>query len=133
IVTADEIPDPQVLSLRSYRIPGSGPDDGGRILMQEGTTADMIWSVAELIEFISRSITLEPGDIIATGTPSGVGVFRDPPVFLLPGDRARCEIDGIGFVENPIIDWTDDDDPDDDDSETLSLDRDELDELIGGH
>ncbi|MFL5710012.1 MAG: fumarylacetoacetate hydrolase family protein, partial [Chloroflexota bacterium] len=133
LVTADEIPDPQVLSLRSYRIPGSGPDDGGRILMQEGTTADMIWSVAELIEFISRSITLEPGDIIATGTPSGVGVFRDPPVFLLPGDRARCEIDGIGFVENPIIDWTDDDDPDDDDSETLSLDRDELDELIGGH
>jgi 2-keto-4-pentenoate hydratase/2-oxohepta-3-ene-1,7-dioic acid hydratase in catechol pathway len=133
LVTADEIPDPQVLSLRSYRIPGSGPDDGGRILMQEGTTADMIWSVAELIEFISRSITLEPGDIIATGTPSGVGVFRDPPVFLLPGDRARCEIEGIGFVENPIIDWTDDDDPDDDDSETLSLDRDELDELIGGH
>ncbi|MFL5649426.1 MAG: fumarylacetoacetate hydrolase family protein [Chloroflexota bacterium] len=133
LVTADEIPDPQVLSLRSYRIPGSGPDDGGRVLMQEGTTADMIWSVAELIEFISRSITLEPGDIIATGTPSGVGVFRDPPVFLLPGDRARCEIEGIGFVENPIIDWTDDDDPDDDDSETLSLDRDELDELIGGH
>ncbi|MFL5682450.1 MAG: fumarylacetoacetate hydrolase family protein, partial [Chloroflexota bacterium] len=133
LVTADEIPDPQALRLRSYRIPGSGPDDGGRILMQDGTTADMIWSVAELIEFISRSITLEPGDIIATGTPSGVGVFRDPPVFLLPGDRARCEIDGIGFVENPIIDWTDDDDPDDDDSETLSLDRDELDELIGGH
>jgi 2-keto-4-pentenoate hydratase/2-oxohepta-3-ene-1,7-dioic acid hydratase in catechol pathway len=133
LVTADEIPDPQALRLRSYRIPGSGPDDGGRILMQDGTTADMIWSVAELIEFISRSITLEPGDIIATGTPSGVGVFRDPPVFLLPGDRARCEIDGIGFVENPIIDWTDDDDEDDDDSETQSLDRDELDELIGGH
>jgi len=134
LVTADEIPDPQQLRLRSYRIPGSGPDDGGRVLMQDGTTADMIWSVAQLIEFISRSITLEPGDIIATGTPSGVGVFRAPPVFLLPGDRARCEIDGIGFVENPIIDWTDDDDTDDDDdSETLSLDRDELDELIGGH
>jgi 2-keto-4-pentenoate hydratase/2-oxohepta-3-ene-1,7-dioic acid hydratase in catechol pathway len=101
--------------------------------MQDGTTADMIWNVAELIEFISRSITLEPGDIIATGTPSGVGVFRDPPVFLLPGDRARCEIDGIGWVENPIVDWSDEDDEDDDDIESLGLDRDELDELIGGH
>jgi len=130
LVTADEIPDPQQLRLRSYRIPGSGPDDGGRVLMQDGTTADMIWTVAELIEFISRSITLEPGDIIATGTPSGVGVFRDPPVFLLPGDRARCEIDGIGWVENPIVDWSDEDDEDDDD---IGLDGDELDELIGGH
>jgi len=133
LVTADEIPDPQQLRLRSYRIPGSGPDDGGQVLMQDGTTADMIWTVAELIEFISRSITLEPGDIIATGTPSGVGVFRDPPVFLLPGDRARCEIDGIGWVENPIVDWSDEDDEDDDDIESLGLDRDELDELIGGH
>jgi 2-keto-4-pentenoate hydratase/2-oxohepta-3-ene-1,7-dioic acid hydratase in catechol pathway len=127
LVTADEIPDPQTLRLRSYRIPGSGPDDGGRILMQDSTTADMIWGVAELIEFISRSITLEPGDIIATGTPAGVGVFRDPPVFLVPGDRARCEIDGIGSVENPIIDWSDEDD------ESFDLDPDELDELIGGH
>jgi 2-keto-4-pentenoate hydratase/2-oxohepta-3-ene-1,7-dioic acid hydratase in catechol pathway len=76
--------------------------------MQDATTADMIWSVAELIEHISRAITLEPGDIIATGTPSGVGVFRDPPVFLEPGDRVRCEIEGIGSVENPIIDWSDD-------------------------
>ena len=58
--------------------------------------------------FISRHITLEPGDVIATGTPSGVGVFRDPPVFLEPGDRVRCEIEGIGSVENPIVDWTDD-------------------------
>jgi len=129
LVTADEIPDPQALRLRSYRIPGSGPDDGGRILMQDGTTADMIWTVAELIEYISGSITLDPGDIIATGTPSGVGVFRDPPIFLLPGDRVRCEIDGIGSVENPIIDWSDVDDDDD----GFGLDQDELDELIGGH
>jgi acylpyruvate hydrolase len=107
LVTADEIPDPQALRLRSWRLPGSGPDDGAEILMQDGTTADMIWGVAELIEFISNSITLEPGDIIATGTPSGVGVFRDPPVFLLPGDRVRCEIEGIGAVENPVIDWSD--------------------------
>jgi 2-keto-4-pentenoate hydratase/2-oxohepta-3-ene-1,7-dioic acid hydratase in catechol pathway len=75
--------------------------------MQDGTTADMIWGVDELIAFISSSVTLEPGDIVATGTPSGVGVFRDPPVFLEPGDRVRCEIDGVGSVENPVIDWTD--------------------------
>ena len=107
-VPADEMPDPQQLRLRSWRIPGSGPDAGRPMLMQDGTTADMIWGVAELIEFISAAITLEPGDIIATGTPSGVGVFRDPPVFLEPGDRARCEIEGIGRVENPVIDWSDD-------------------------
>jgi 2-keto-4-pentenoate hydratase/2-oxohepta-3-ene-1,7-dioic acid hydratase in catechol pathway len=82
--------------------------------MQDATTADMIWTVAELIEHISRSITLEPGDVIATGTPSGVGVYHDPPVFLAPGDRVRCEVDGIGAVENTVIDWTEDDDDTDD-------------------
>ena len=123
-VTADEIPDPQQLRLRSWRIPGSGPDAGRAILMQDGTTADMIWSVAELIEWISRSITLEPGDVIATGTPSGVGVFRDPPVFLVPGDRVRCEIEGIGSVENPVIDWTDD-------LEETDLGEFSLEEIIG--
>jgi len=106
-VTADEIPDPQALRLRSWRIPGAGPDAGRETLMQDGTTADMIWSVVELIEHISRAITLVPGDIIATGTPSGVGIFRDPPVLLDPGDRVRCEIEGIGSVENPVIDWSD--------------------------
>jgi len=106
MVTADEIPDPQQLRLRSWRIPGSGPDAGEALLMQDGSTSDMIWSVAELIEFITAVITLEPGDIVVTGTPSGVGVFRDPPVFLVPGDRARCEIDAIGTVENPVVDWS---------------------------
>jgi len=76
--------------------------------MQDGSTADMIFPIPELVEFISRHITLEPGEVIATGTPSGVGVFRDPPVFLEPGDRVRCEIDGIGSVENPVVDWTED-------------------------
>ncbi len=107
-VTADEIPDPQTLRLWSWIVPGSGKRAGREVLMQEGTTADMIWGVAELIEYISRSITLEPGDIIATGTPSGVGVYRDPPVFLQPGDRARCEIERICSVENPVVDWSDD-------------------------
>jgi 2-keto-4-pentenoate hydratase/2-oxohepta-3-ene-1,7-dioic acid hydratase in catechol pathway len=75
--------------------------------MQDGTTADMIHDVPSLVAFISSVITLEPGDVIATGTPSGVGVFRDPPVFLEPGDSVRCEIEGIGSVENPIVDWSD--------------------------
>ena len=69
--------------------------------MQDGTTADMIFGIPELIEFISAAITLEPGDVIATGTPSGVGVFREPPVFLEPGDRVRCEIEGIGSGREP--------------------------------
>ena len=97
------------LRLRSWRIPGPGrPGAGEPQLMQDGSTADMIFGIPELISFISRHITLEPGDVIATGTPSGVGVFRDPPVFLEPGDRVRCEVDGIGAVENPIVDWMDD-------------------------
>jgi 2-keto-4-pentenoate hydratase/2-oxohepta-3-ene-1,7-dioic acid hydratase in catechol pathway len=108
-VTADQLDPTAGLRLRSWRIPGPGrPGAGEPQPMQDGTTADMIFSIPELIAFISRHITLDPGDLIATGTPSGVGVFRDPPVFLEPGDRVRCEIEGIGSVENPIVDWTDD-------------------------
>ncbi|MBA2299303.1 MAG: fumarylacetoacetate hydrolase family protein, partial [Chloroflexi bacterium] len=102
LVTPDEIDPKAGLRLRSWRIDG----DGGVHLMQDGSTADLIHDVPALIAFISAAITLEPGDIIATGTPSGVGVFRDPPVFLEPGDRVRCEIEGIGTVENPVIDWS---------------------------
>jgi 2-keto-4-pentenoate hydratase/2-oxohepta-3-ene-1,7-dioic acid hydratase in catechol pathway len=101
-VTPDEVDPVAGLRLRSWRI----TPDGTEHLMQDGNTRDLIWGVAELIAFISASITLREGDIIATGTPSGVGVFRDPPVFLEPGDRVCCEIDGIGSVENPIIDWS---------------------------
>ena len=108
-VTADEL-DPAA-GLRAPLAggsPGSGPDAGTPILMQDGSTADMVFDVPALVELHPRHITLEPGDLIATGTPAGVGVFRDPPVFLEPGDRVRCEIEGIGMVENPIVDWTDD-------------------------
>jgi len=104
--TPDELDDPHGLRLRSWRIPGAGPDAGRRVAMQDGTTADMLWRIPELIEFVSRAITLEPGDLLATGTPAGVGVFRDPPVFLVPGDRARCEVEALGWVENPVVDWT---------------------------
>ena len=101
-VTADELDPRDGLRLRSWRITA----DGTEHQMQDGTTRDMIWDVPALVAFISAHITLEPGDIIATGTPSGVGVFRDPPVFLEPGDRVRCEVEGIGAVENPIVDVT---------------------------
>ncbi len=73
------------------------------MLMQDGNTSDMIFRIPELIEFVTASISLEPGDLISTGTPAGVGVFRTPPVFLEPGDRVRVEIEGIGSVENPIV------------------------------
>jgi 2-keto-4-pentenoate hydratase/2-oxohepta-3-ene-1,7-dioic acid hydratase in catechol pathway len=102
-VSRDDLDPAAGLRLRSWRI----SPDGTEHLMQDGSTADMIWDVPALIEYITVAITLEPGDLIATGTPSGVGVFRDPPVFLQPGDRVRCEIEGIGTVENPIVDWSD--------------------------
>jgi 2-keto-4-pentenoate hydratase/2-oxohepta-3-ene-1,7-dioic acid hydratase in catechol pathway len=107
-VTTDELDPRDGLALRSWRIPASGEGAGTPVPMQAGNTADMLYDVPALVSFISRYITLEPGDLIATGTPAGVGVFRDPPVFLEPGDRVRCEIEGIGMVENPIVDWTED-------------------------
>jgi 2-keto-4-pentenoate hydratase/2-oxohepta-3-ene-1,7-dioic acid hydratase in catechol pathway len=115
-VTADELPNPGELRLRSWLIPGRGPRTGERIPMQDGTTADMLYDIPALIEFVTQTITLEPGDILSTGTPAGVGVYRDPPVFLQPGDRARCEVEGVGWVENPVIDWSEveaEDDPGD--------------------
>ncbi len=105
-VTADELDPAAGVRLRSWRIPGTGETAGTLQPMQDGTTTDLIFGIPELIAFITRSITLEPGDLIATGTPAGVGVFRDPPVYLEPGDRVRCEIDGIGAVENPVVDWS---------------------------
>lgn len=98
------------LRVRSWIIPGRGTGAGAERLMQDASTADMLWSIPELIARISAAITLEPGDVIATGTPAGVGVFRVPPVFLEPGDRVRCEVEGIGSVANDIIDWSDLDD-----------------------
>ena len=71
--------------------------------MQDSTTANMVFGVAEIVAFISQAITLEPGDLIATGTPAGVGVFRDPQVLLKPGDEITIEIDGIGALTNPVV------------------------------
>lgn len=94
IVTADEIPDPQRLKLRCF-VNGE--------LRQESDTGQMIHSVAEQIEYLSTAFTLETGDLIATGTPEGVGVSREPQAFLIPGDVVRCEIDGIGAIQNRVV------------------------------
>jgi len=93
IVTADEIPDPQALALRCFV-------NGEK--RQESTTANMIHSVAAQIEYLSTAFTLEPGDLIATGTPEGVGAGMDPPQYLKAGDVVRCEVDGIGAIENRV-------------------------------
>jgi 5-carboxymethyl-2-hydroxymuconate isomerase len=93
IVTADELPDPQTLRI-SARVNGE--------TMQEASTGDMIFGIAEILSFCSRSITLEPGDLVLTGTPSGVGAFREPPVFLRAGDRVEVEVEGIGTLGNPV-------------------------------
>jgi 2-keto-4-pentenoate hydratase/2-oxohepta-3-ene-1,7-dioic acid hydratase in catechol pathway len=93
VVPAAEVPDPQALGIRAVL--------NGRT-MQDSSTANMIFGVAEIVSFISQVITLEPGDLIATGTPAGVGVFRDPPVFLQPGDEITIEIDGLGALTNPV-------------------------------
>ncbi|HLA07609.1 MAG TPA: fumarylacetoacetate hydrolase family protein [Anaerolineales bacterium] len=91
----DEIRDPQALSV-STRVNGE--------TLQHGNTRDMIFSVAESIAFISQLMTLQPGDIIATGTPAGVGFKREPPIFLRHGDIVEVEIEGIGILRNPVVD-----------------------------
>ncbi len=93
LVSADEIPDPQALDLRCEV-------NGER--MQHGHTADMLFPVARLIEYLSGFMALEPGDVIATGTPAGIGAFRTPPRWLQPGDRIRMAISRIGVLEHSI-------------------------------
>jgi 2,4-didehydro-3-deoxy-L-rhamnonate hydrolase len=93
IATRDEVPDPQNLSIRCIL--------NGEV-MQDGTTSKMIFSVAELISFLSHGMTLEPGDVIMTGTPPGVGMARDPQVWLKAGDEVSIEIEGLGTLPNPV-------------------------------
>jgi acylpyruvate hydrolase len=95
VVMRDEIPDPANLAIRSS-VNGEA--------WQDSSTADMIWDVPTLLAFITRSITLDPGDIVATGTPAGVGHFHQPPRYLVGGDVMVCEIAGIGRLENAIVD-----------------------------
>jgi 2-keto-4-pentenoate hydratase/2-oxohepta-3-ene-1,7-dioic acid hydratase in catechol pathway len=94
IVPAFEVPDPQALELIT-RLNGE--------VVQQASTSDMIFSVAAAISFISTIMSLEPGDIIATGTPSGVGSAQSPPRFLAPGDRIEVEIEAIGTIANAVL------------------------------
>lgn len=93
IVTADEIIDPHSLGIRTFV-------NGEK--RQDSNTADLIYPIDEQIEYLSTAFTLEPGDILLTGTPEGVGIAMDPPRFLQGGDVVRCEIDKIGAIENTV-------------------------------
>ncbi len=95
IVTSDELPDPHRLRLRTW-VNGE--------LRQESNTKELIFDCFALVEHFSTAFTLEPGDLVATGTPSGVGITMKPPCLLKAGDVVRVEIEGIGQIENPVID-----------------------------
>ena len=94
LVTRDEIPDPHVLDIRTVV---SGEE------MQHSSTKHLIFNVNYLIDYLSHIFALEPGDVITTGTPAGVGLFRNPPRFLKPGDTVRIELEKVGILENPVI------------------------------
>jgi 2-keto-4-pentenoate hydratase/2-oxohepta-3-ene-1,7-dioic acid hydratase in catechol pathway len=94
LVTADEVPDPHALGIR-LRLNGK--------TMQDSNTGQMIFSVGAVLAYLSQVFTIEPGDLIFTGTPSGVGFARKPPVFLKGGDVVEVEIDGLGVLRNPVV------------------------------
>ena len=95
ITTPDEVDDPQNLRIRTL-LNGE--------TMQDASTSEMIFGCSEQIATLSTAFTLEPGDLVSTGTPAGVGFARQPPVFLRAGDSVRVEIDGVGAIENPVVD-----------------------------
>jgi 2,4-didehydro-3-deoxy-L-rhamnonate hydrolase len=94
LIPAAEIADPHALRIRAIV--------SGEVL-QDSTTANLIFGVDEIISHVSRTATLEPGDLILTGTPAGVGAFRQPQRFLRPGDEVTIEIEGIGSITNPVV------------------------------
>jgi 2,4-didehydro-3-deoxy-L-rhamnonate hydrolase len=94
LVPRDEIADPHSLRIRAIV--------SGEVL-QDSTTANLIFGVDEVIAYISQTMTLEPGDLILTGTPAGVGVFRDPQRLLRPGDEVTIEIEEVGSLTNPVV------------------------------
>jgi 2-keto-4-pentenoate hydratase/2-oxohepta-3-ene-1,7-dioic acid hydratase in catechol pathway len=94
IVTRDEVPDPHALDIRTVV---SGQE------MQHSNTKHLIFRIPDVIEYLSHIFPLEPGDVITTGTPSGVGAYREPPRFLKAGDTVRIEVEGIGVLENPVV------------------------------
>jgi acylpyruvate hydrolase len=94
LLTADEVPDPSALRLRTTL--------NGRTV-QDAWTSDMVFSVRFLVSYVSSLATLEPGDLILTGTPAGIGCNRNPQVFLQPGDRVSVTLDGVGTLTNPVV------------------------------
>jgi 2-keto-4-pentenoate hydratase/2-oxohepta-3-ene-1,7-dioic acid hydratase in catechol pathway len=94
ITTADEVPDPHQLQLRTF-VNGE--------LRQDSNTKELIFDCFTLVEHLSTAFTLEPGDVITTGTPSGVGIGMKPPKLLVAGDVVRIEIDGLGAIENTVV------------------------------
>ena len=94
VVTADEIPDPQSLALKCW------VNDE---LRQSANTSEMIFPIKEQIEYLSTAMTLEPGDLLATGTPSGVGMAMEPKGLMKSGDVVRCEVEKIGTIENTVL------------------------------
>jgi 2-keto-4-pentenoate hydratase/2-oxohepta-3-ene-1,7-dioic acid hydratase in catechol pathway len=94
LVPAANVPDPHALGIRAI-LNGE--------TMQDSTTANLIFGIDEVISYASQTSTLESGDLILTGTPAGVGVFRDPPRLLQPGDEITIEIDGVGSLTNPVV------------------------------
>jgi 2-keto-4-pentenoate hydratase/2-oxohepta-3-ene-1,7-dioic acid hydratase in catechol pathway len=94
LVTPEEVGDPHKLGIR-LRLNGK--------TMQESTTSQLIFGVDETIAYLSQIVTLEPGDVIFTGTPPGVGMARKPPVWLQPGDVVEVEIDGLGVLRNSVV------------------------------
>ena len=94
LVAAEEISDPHDLRIRAIV--------SGEVL-QDSTTANLIFGVDEVIAHATKTMTLEPGDLILTGTPAGVGVFRDPPRLLQPGDEVTIEIEDVGLLTNPVV------------------------------
>jgi 2-keto-4-pentenoate hydratase/2-oxohepta-3-ene-1,7-dioic acid hydratase in catechol pathway len=94
LVPASDVPDPQSLPIRAI-LNGE--------TMQDSNTSNMVFGVAEIIAFVSQAITLEPGDLIITGTPAGVGAFRKPQVWLKPGDEITIEIEGLGSITNHVV------------------------------
>jgi acylpyruvate hydrolase len=93
ITTADEVPDAEALRLTTH-VNGE--------LRQDSTTADLVFGPRALVDFIAEAITLEPGDLILTGTPAGVGMAMDPPRWLGDGDVVRCEVEGLGVIEHAV-------------------------------
>jgi 2-keto-4-pentenoate hydratase/2-oxohepta-3-ene-1,7-dioic acid hydratase in catechol pathway len=94
LVTADEVPDPHALELRTF-VNGE--------LRQRSNTRQLVFDCYAQVEVLSAAFTLEPGDLILTGTPGGVGFAAKPPRYLAVGDRVRVEIDGIGHIENEVV------------------------------